>query len=183
MARLKELLLITVLFSVSPSQLHAQQLVPDNIATPTAPVQPVAYNHRQHVELGLQCEACHTNPDPGIEMTFPATDMCTSCHAESGNASAIGALDASLSSGDPIAWVRVYQLVDGITWSHRTHNAAGLSCESCHGDVSRSEAMAEETAVAAMASCISCHNAHQAETGCASCHAWPADELLQSVRD
>jgi hypothetical protein len=147
-------------------------------------MQPVAYSHKQHIALGLQCEACHTNPEPGIEMGFPPTAMCTSCHSEtSGNAPSIAELDTAAASGEPVPWVRVYQIMDGITWSHRSHTTRGLACEACHGDVSQSEAMAEETAVAAMASCISCHNAHEAEAQCTTCHAWPSDEFLRASRD
>ena len=164
--------------------LTQEQQVPDNIAAHPAPEQPLAYSHKQHIDLGLVCEACHTNPDPGILMSFPPTAMCTSCHAAgTGNVQPLAALDASVASGEPISWVRVYQIMDGITWGHRSHTTAGLACEACHGDVGQSEAMAEETAVAAMASCISCHNAHEAEANCNTCHAWPTDELLRARRD
>src|SRR5208282_5806907 len=44
------------------------------------PEQPIPYSHKQHLALGLVCNTCHTNPDPGNAMSFPATSKCMSCH-------------------------------------------------------------------------------------------------------
>jgi hypothetical protein len=76
-------------------------------------------------------------------------------------------------SSQPIPWVRVYQVTAGVTWSHRKHLQAGMQCVMCHGDVAQLDVMAQNTAVAAMASCIGCHQAHNAKIACATCHSWP----------
>jgi Class III cytochrome C family len=136
----------------------AKQEVPDNLAAHPAPKQPIPFSHKMHFGLGLACQQCHINPDPGAQMTFPATSTCVTCHT---------------TIADPIAWVRVYQLTPGVTWTHRRHLQAGMQCIMCHGDVAQLDTMAQTTAVLAMASCISCHQAHNASTACALCHAWP----------
>ena len=137
----------------------AKQEVPDNISEHAAPQQPVPFSHKMHFAMGLGCQQCHTNPDPGAQMTFPAVATCMACHE---------------TIAQPIPWVRVYQLTPGVTWTHRKHLQAGMQCVMCHGDVSRVDAVSQTTSVLSMASCIACHQAHNASTACATCHAWPA---------
>jgi Cytochrome c3 len=153
-------LLVSLLFLAfyARAQQAAKQEVPDNPAPHAAPQQPLPYSHKMHLALGLRCQQCHTNPDPGAQMTFPATATCTGCHEEITQA---------------ISWVRVYQITPGVTWAHRKHLQAGMQCVMCHGNVAQFDAMAQTTSVLAMASCISCHQAHNASTACATCHAWP----------
>ena len=43
---------------------------------PAGPVQPVPYSHKTHLAMGLKCSNCHTNPDPGEVMGFPAESKC-----------------------------------------------------------------------------------------------------------
>jgi hypothetical protein len=152
----------------------AKQEVPDNIADHAAPAQPLPFSHKTHVSRGLQCRQCHTNPDPGNQMTFAATGTCMGCHnTVAKDRPAIQKLAEFAKSGQPIPWVRVYQVTPGVTWSHRKHLDAGMQCAMCHGQVGQLDTMAQTTAVTSMASCISCHQAHRAATTCQTCHAWP----------
>lgn len=80
--------------------------------------------------------------------------------------------------GMEIPWVRVYAITPGVTWSHRAHLDAGTQCETCHGDISQTETVAETKAILAMATCISCHQAREAQADCVTCHAWPTDQVL-----
>ena len=153
--------------------------VPDNIAAHPAPVQPLPFSHKTHLASGLVCLTCHVNPDPGTRMTFPATATCLSCHTTiATDKPAIMSLTAFSESGEKIPWRRVYAITPGVTWSHRAHLDAGTQCETCHGDVSTMETMAETKAIVAMATCISCHRAREAPTQCVTCHAWPSDQVL-----
>ena len=162
------------------SETSAIPLVPANVAPRPAPEQPLPFSHKTHMTLGLVCQTCHTNPDPGTMMTFPATETCMSCHLAIGTeTAAIKQLHTFAEAEQEIPWVRVYAVTPGITWSHRAHLNSGAQCETCHGDVSQVDAVSESTAVLAMASCIGCHEAHEAETACVTCHAWPTDELLE----
>ena len=152
----------------------AKQEVLDNLAPHPAPDQPIPYSHKTHLALGLQCQMCHTNPDPGNQMSFPATGTCLTCHASvAKDKPSIMKLADFNKSGQIVPWVRVYQVTAGVTWTHRNHLQAGMQCTMCHGDVSQLDAMAQTTSVTSMASCITCHQANKASTSCTTCHAGP----------
>jgi len=155
-------------FTAKAQQAAAKQEVPDNLAEHPAPQQPIPYSHKTHVALGLGCQQCHTNPDPGAQMTFPASTTCIMCH----NTTSV-TLTGPAKASEPIPWVRVYQVTPGVTWTHRKHLQAGMQCVMCHGNVAQLDAMSQTTSVVAMASCLSCHQSHNASTECATCHAWP----------
>jgi cytochrome c5 len=154
----------------------AKQIVPENYAAHPAPTQPIPYSHKVHLALGLQCKTCHTNPEPGKLMTFPATSTCMSCHATTAKSKpAIRQLADFAKSGKPVPWVRVYAITPGVTWTHRKHVDAGLKCETCHGQVAQMEAISQVTSVTSMGVCITCHAENKAATTCATCHVWPAN--------
>lgn len=112
-------------------------------------------------------------------MTFPDTEICMSCHSTiAADKPAIMDLQDFFVSGLQIPWVRVYAITPGVTWNHRAHLDAGTQCETCHGDISQTETVAETKAILAMATCISCHQARDAPAECVSCHAWPTDQDL-----
>jgi hypothetical protein len=161
-----------------PARRPAGQSVPDNIAPHAAPGQPIPYSHKTHLALGLQCQMCHTNPEPGSQMTFPASSTCMSCHASvAKDKPSIMKLADFNKSGQTIPWARVYQVTAGVTWTHRKHLQAGMQCAMCHGNVGQLDAMAQTTSVTSMASCISCHQMNKASTACVTCHVWPADQV------
>lgn len=153
---------------------EVKQEVPDNPMEHTPPEQPLPYSHKTHLALGLQCANCHTNPAPGNLMTFPATSTCMSCHITiDTDKPAIQKLAEYSKSKQPIPWVRVYKVLPGVNWSHRTHLNAGMKCQMCHGQVQDMARMSEATSVTTMGVCISCHMAHNAPTVCSTCHSWP----------
>jgi hypothetical protein len=152
-------------------------LVPANLAEHQPPVQPIPYSHKTHLALGLECQTCHTYPEPGKLMTYPATSTCMSCHATVAKSKpAIQKLATFAKSQQDVPWVRVYAVLPGVNWTHRKHLDAGMKCETCHGEVAQMEAMSEATSVTTMGVCISCHKANNAPTVCQTCHAWPAGE-------
>ena len=158
----------------APSAQGAKQEVADNPLRPAPPAQPLPYSHKTHLALGLQCQFCHSNPDPGEKMAFPVTSKCMGCHATiAKNKPAIRTLAQFAKSNAPIPWVRVYALLSGVSWTHRKHLEAGTKCEACHGDVAQMDAMAEVTSATSMASCIHCHELHKAKSVCVTCHLWP----------
>ncbi len=171
---------IMLVLAVNPA--WAQPLaavVADHVAPPPAPVQPLPYSHKTHLNSGLVCELCHVNPDPGILMTFPPGETCVLCHQnKSGDRSIFLELQAYSDSAQEIPWKRVYTITPGVSWSHRAHLEAGVECGACHGEVSEMKIMYESKATVAMASCISCHQASAAPVACVVCHAWPTDHDL-----
>lgn len=192
----KAALIITVMLAFTAAVLPARQSstsakmqdkitqeVPNNPSPHPAPEQPLPYSHKTHLALGLTCATCHTNPDPGRLMTFPATSTCMQCHkATAKNKPAIQRLTEYSNSGEHIPWVRVYTLLPGVQWSHRRHLQAGMKCEMCHGQVAQMERMSEVTSVTTMYSCYHCHQQHQANTVCETCHVWPANPVESSMR-
>ena len=160
----------------SASSATMKQLVPESYGEHPAPAQPIPFRHKLHLSLGLECQSCHRNPDPGKLMTFPATGTCMTCHRSvAKNTPAIRQLAEFAKSGKAIPWVRVYVVTPGVIWTHRKHLEAGFKCENCHGQVAQMDAMSETTSVTAMGVCIACHAQSKAPTTCQTCHAWPAD--------
>lgn len=164
-----------IAFGVSAqSQGVQQQEVPNNPAVPAPPVQPIPYSHKTHLANGLECQTCHTNPEPGALMTFPAASTCMACHnTVAKDKPAVVKLAQFAQSQQPISWVRVYSVLPGVQWSHRKHIQAGMKCETCHGPVAEMDAMAMVTSVTAMGTCINCHQMKNAKTVCNTCHLWP----------
>ena len=158
---------------VDRTEAQTRHAVPDNPLKPAPPQQPIAYSHKQHLALGLECQSCHTNPDPGKLMTFPATSRCGECHKTNDSTPALQKLAQFTKTDQPIPWVRVYKLLPGVTWSHRRHLDAGVSCITCHGPVAQLERMSELTSVTAMSVCIDCHDRNHAQTTCNTCHSGP----------
>lgn len=171
------LILIAAGVSAVDSQSAAKQEVPDNLAPHPAPEQPIPFSHKKHAAMGLQCAMCHTNPEPGRQMTLPPTQTCMGCHVGiATDKPAIVKLTELSKRDEPIAWQGVYELMPGVTWDHRAHLRAGMQCTMCHGPVAELDQMAKLTSVTSMASCISCHESHGAKRTCDTCHAWPASQ-------
>jgi hypothetical protein len=149
----------------------AKQMVPDNPSEHTPPGQPIPYSHKKHLAFGLECKKCHTNPEPGKLMTFPATSTCMECHVTiAKDKPSIQKLTEFAKSKQAIPWVRVYTVLPGVAWNHRVHLEAGVKCETCHGQVREMDAMSEVTSVTTMYSCLHCHEMSQAKTACDTCH-------------
>jgi hypothetical protein len=154
----------------SPTQ-TARPMVADNPSERPAPAQPLPYSHKKHLAFGLECKKCHTNPEPGKLMTFPATITCMECHVTiAKDKPAIQKLAQFGKSKQAIPWVRVYTVLPGVAWSHRPHLEASVKCETCHGQVREMDAMSEVTSVTTMYVCLNCHEMNHAKTACDTCH-------------
>jgi hypothetical protein len=134
------------------------------------PAQPIAFNHKLHSARGLECSSCHDNPDPGETMSMPTTDLCMACHQTvATEKTSIKRLRHFATGKQPIPWVRIYSLPGFVFWSHRTHLAAGQSCDACHGDIANMPVV-HATNVTTMDGCVACHTKKDANTGCSGCH-------------
>ena len=135
------------------------------------PAQPIPYNHKKHLAFGLKCQQCHTNPEPGDRMTFPAASKCMACHVTiAKDKPSIQKLTEFAKSSQPIPWVRIYVVSSWVYWNHRSHLEAKMTCEMCHGRVEEIEVMTMVSNVTTMAGCIDCHRKNEASTGCQYCH-------------
>ena len=132
--------------------------------------QPVPYSHKTHLAVGLKCNSCHKNPDPGEAMGLPGESLCMGCHqAIKTDSPHIQKVAAAAKAKQPIDWVRVYKLPSFVYFSHRVHTKAGASCETCHGPVREREVITKEVAHH-MRSCMACHTEKNARNECTTCH-------------
>ena len=137
---------------------------------PAPPEQPLPFSHKLHVAQGLKCTGCHVNPEPGEQMTFPATAKCMSCHNDVAvEKPAIKKLAEYHQKKEAVPWVRIYKNPDWVWFSHRTHLAKEAKCERCHGAVAEREVMFKEKPTT-MESCMNCHRETNVSNACNFCH-------------
>ena len=138
--------------------------------TSAPPKQPLPFSHKLHVAQGLKCQGCHVDPDPGEQLTFPATTKCMACHEDiATDKPAIKELTKYHNDKATIPWVRIYQNPDWVWFSHRAHLEAGAKCDRCHGAVAEREVMFKEKPIT-MESCMNCHRETNASNACNYCH-------------
>jgi len=142
------------------------------------PPQPLEFNHSVHIELGVQCLYCHPGAWKQASASLPTSAKCWGCHQQMENSKpAQQVLVSYVQSGEPIPWVPVFIQPDFVYFNHRPHIAAGVNCETCHGEVSRM-AVPQPIKGQNMGWCLSCHRERAAGnpelltrlTDCATCH-------------
>ncbi len=190
------LLAVALLCGLAGAQVAtpAPAATPPDQPTATAPAQPIPFSHKQHVQTAkLGCNDCHKPSRSGAALLIPQAATCMQCHtAIAADKPAIQKLADSAKSGDPIPWVRVYQVPSFVQFSNKVHTAANNTCTECHGDVGNVDAVARVTDIS-MGGCLNCHKQKNAQTACNTCHElqsrlgpMPADHnarmLLASLR-
>ena len=137
---------------------------------PQGPEQPIAYSHKTHLSMGLQCKNCHENKDPGEVMGIPATAKCMACHQSVKKESAqIMKLAEYHTANRPVPWQPVYQIPGYVFFSHKTHLQTGAECKTCHGEVAQRDRLFKEVGIA-MGDCMECHRKNKASNDCMYCH-------------
>lgn len=127
------------------------------------PTQPVAYNHRLHVEqLGLDCRYCHTYVDQSGHANIPDAGTCMNCHSQvrspviDPDSPKIALIRESYETGEPVPWVRVHEMPDFVYFDHSVHVNRGVSCVECHGQVNDMVQVWHDQPLS-MAFCLECH--------------------------
>ena len=151
------------------------------------PEQPIAFPHTVHVQdAGLDCQFCHRTVGTDEAATVPAVEQCLFCHdfgridgSRSSNSDAeqeIAKLVTAFYGSDdgkvlpaPIDWMRVHRMPDHVQFIHEPHISAGLTCSTCHGNVSEMEVV-KQVRNLKMRDCVDCHRDLNAPTDCATCH-------------
>ena len=148
---------------------HAQG-TPDAKPAAAAPAQPIPFDHKLHAQTAkMTCNDCHAPRGDGTTVAMPQAPKCMTCHASvDADKPDIQRIAAAAKNEEPIEWVRVYRVPGFVTFSHKTH--VGSECQECHGPVAERSAIALEKDTH-MGTCIACHAAKQAATGCDTCHA------------
>jgi hypothetical protein len=138
-----------------------------------AAVQPVAYNHKPHIEKAqMECLDCHIGATTGPRATIPGVAWCMTCHNTiATDKPVIQQITAYFNKGEDIPWQRVYGWNDEahVRFNHAPHLAASVSCAKCHGDVG-SMADAKRVVDHSMGFCITCHKERKASIDCVTCH-------------
>ncbi len=124
------------------------------------PEQPVPFSHQLHAgELELDCRYCHAQVEISAVASVPPTQVCMNCHQlVARDSEKLAVIRDSLSSGQPVEWVRVHNIPDYAVFDHGVHVRAGVGCSSCHGDI-RSMEVVTQTEPLSMAWCLECHRA------------------------
>jgi hypothetical protein len=148
--------------------------------TQQPPAQPIQFTHKLHVGLGVQCLYCHPGALRGPSPGLPTLTKCWGCHqqiAKTNTSPKLAVLVDYVKNNKEIAWVPVAQVPDFVHFIHRPHIAAGLNCETCHGDMTKVD-IATNPQVMNMGWCLNCHKTRFANdpekltklTDCGTCH-------------
>ncbi len=140
-------------------------------AGPEAPVQPVPFSHRIHAgENAMGCTMCHVYAPHSPVAGIPSLERCNGCHRfVAGDKPVIQALNQAFADKKPIEWNRVYRLPDHVYFTHERHVAAGVRCQSCHGEVETMDVVRQVPPLT-MGWCLDCHHLRSAPTDCWTCH-------------
>jgi len=120
--------------------------------------QPIQFSHAHHVsQLGIDCRYCHTNVETQANPGMPPTETCMSCHSQIWTQSPLlEPVRASWRDNKPIEWVKLHDLPDFVYFHHGVHVSKGVSCVTCHGDVSQMP-LAFKDQPMTMEWCLECH--------------------------
>jgi len=134
--------------------------------------QPIAFNHRIHLQHGYECKSCHAGVTRGPDAGIPDANFCMACHQEiATNNPEIKKLAAYAANGQDVPWRPVYWFYpsEHVRFWHAPHIRAGVDCQQCHGDVTQQK-VAVRSRNLNMNFCIGCHKAKGASTDCTTCH-------------
>jgi hypothetical protein len=138
----------------------------------STPVQPIAFNHKVHLQHDLQCTSCHVGVTQGPDAGIPSVTFCMACHQViAADKAEIKKLAGYAAEGQEVPWQRVFWFYPTahVRFWHAPHIRAGVSCEQCHGDMSQ-RTVAVKTIDLSMNFCLTCHKAKGVSVDCTTCH-------------
>jgi Cytochrome c7 and related cytochrome c len=137
-----------------------------------APAQPIAFNHKIHLQNGIDCTNCHDGVTQGPDAGIPSVSFCMACHqAVAVDKPEIKKLAAYADKGQDIPWQRVYWFYPEthVRFRHSPHINAGVNCKQCHGDLAQ-QTVAVRSEDLTMSFCLSCHRMKGTSVDCTTCH-------------
>ncbi len=139
--------------------------------------QPIQFPHNTHAgQFQIDCQYCHFSAERSVDAGIPPVDTCMGCHLVipgRNNPEEVEKVRAHAAAGTPIPWRRIYKVSDHVRFPHMRHVNAGVTCQTCHGDVQEMgvlESMAPESGQLLMGWCVSCHLEQDANRDCTVCH-------------
>jgi hypothetical protein len=132
------------------------------------PTQPGGgFNHQIHAgKLGMDCRYCHTKVEQSNEANIPNVATCFGCHKE-GSLTLFNTSEAhkvktefvreAYAKDASLEWTRIHKLPDYVrNFPHQAHIAAGVSCYSCHGQITAMPVVFQSQSLS-MGWCLDCH--------------------------
>lgn len=139
---------------------------PYNTKATMALDQPVPFSHKHHAkELGIDCRYCHTSVESSSYAGVPPTETCMSCHSQIWtNSPLLQPVRDSFANQQPIkfpatgqvGWNKLNSLPDFVFFNHSIHVNKGVSCFTCHGEVTEMQ-LTQKAKPFFMAWCLDCH--------------------------
>ena len=122
------------------------------------PIQPVFFSHKTHAgDLGIDCRYCHSFVEVAAHSNIPTTQVCMNCHIQVRKESPLLApVRESWQTGRPIEWIQIHKTPDYAYFNHSAHVNRGVSCVSCHGDVTEMDVVYQHESQS-MEWCLDCH--------------------------
>jgi hypothetical protein len=142
------------------------------------PVQPILYRHDIHAgQYRIPCLYCHNNAANSWTVNIPTESTCMGCHIvtsapdTAGNPNPeIAKLRDYYAKGNSIAWVRINKIAEYAHFPHMRHVAAGLACQTCHGNVQQMPRVFPVQNLNSMGWCTNCHMVRGVTRDCTACH-------------
>lgn len=143
--------------------------------------QPIAFPHDLHAgiqpgQAQIDCQYCHYSAERSVDAGIPAVSVCWGCHQVipgRNNPEEVQKLAQYWADQEQIPWVRIYKISDHAHYPHMRHVAAGIACQTCHGQVQEMSVLNSRDPAWGgnnMGWCIECHRTEGASTDCAVCH-------------
>jgi hypothetical protein len=143
------------------------------------PEQPIFYRHDIHAgQYRMPCLYCHNNAANSWTANIPTVSTCMGCHLVISAADTAGNPDPEIAklrsvaaqSDTTVAWNRIYKIDEHAHFPHMRHVAAGLACQTCHGNVQQMPRVFRAVNVNNMGWCTNCHMRRGVTRDCTSCH-------------
>lgn len=135
--------------------------------------QPIAFNHKVHLDQGVECDTCHQFYKTQSFSGLPHIDTCLECHKEPMTKSPEEEkIRIFAKQGKDLAWKQIHVEPEHVFFSHRRHVVLGkLACQGCHGTIGQSERPPSAPAVKmTMSWCMGCHARSKVTNDCMACH-------------
>ena len=139
--------------------------------------QPIQCPHNTHAgQFQIDCQYCHFSAERSVDAGIPPVETCMGCHrvvTGRNDPEEVAKIHEYYNAGTPIPWRRIYKVSDHVQFPHLRHVSAGVSCQTCHGEVQEMgvlEDVAPEARDLKMGWCISCHVERGASRDCTVCH-------------
>ena len=138
--------------------------------------QPINFNHKKHIEQGIECETCHIYIKEESFAGLPELQTCLDCHGSPITKSTEEEKIRNFAKkGISLEWKRIYRLPQHVYFSHRRHVAfANLECQVCHGAIGDAvKPPTKPLKILIMNDCIDCHKSSKKSkisADCIDCH-------------